>query len=68
MNSDVVFHKKDKYGGMTPFFVDSTYIGKCIYTKAVGSSSAVDVTMNYKYPEGNAQAPPPAPLSRVTWV
>ncbi|XP_027750759.1 protein-glutamine gamma-glutamyltransferase 6-like [Empidonax traillii] len=30
-------------------------IGKCISTKAVGTNSRVDVTANYKYPEGSSK-------------
>ncbi|XP_040186222.1 protein-glutamine gamma-glutamyltransferase E-like [Rana temporaria] len=34
---------------------DSKYIGQSISTKAVGNDSRVDVTLNYKYPEGSPQ-------------
>ncbi|XP_046534548.1 protein-glutamine gamma-glutamyltransferase E [Equus quagga] len=34
---------------------DSRSVGKYISTKAVGSSSRVDVTEKYKYPEGSSQ-------------
>lgn len=34
---------------------DSKYIGQSISTKAVGNDSRVDVTLNYKYPEGKIQ-------------
>lgn len=62
MNSDLVFHKKDKYGNLTPYSVDTTHIGKCIYTKSIGSTQPEDITHNYKNPEGDAQAlSPPGP-------
>lgn len=61
MNSDLVYHKKDKYGNLTPYSVDTTHIGKCIYTKSVGGTQPVDITLNYKNPEGDAEALPPAP-------
>lgn len=60
MNSDLVFHKKDASGNLVPYSVDTTHIGKCIYTKAVGSTHPEDVTHNYKNPEGDAEAPIPA--------
>lgn len=34
---------------------DSKYVGQNISTKAVGNDSRVDVTHNYKYPEGSPQ-------------
>uniref|UniRef100_A0A671WSF6 Transglutaminase-like domain-containing protein n=1 Tax=Sparus aurata TaxID=8175 RepID=A0A671WSF6_SPAAU len=53
VNSDVVYQKRDRYGTLTPYRVDKTYVGQCIYTKAVGSSATHDITHTYKYPEGN---------------
>uniref|UniRef100_A0A8C5H421 protein-glutamine gamma-glutamyltransferase n=1 Tax=Gouania willdenowi TaxID=441366 RepID=A0A8C5H421_GOUWI len=55
VNSDVVFFKRDKYGEMKVFRIDTTHVGKRILTKAVGSIQAVDVTHNYKYREGTPQ-------------
>ncbi|XP_010750273.2 coagulation factor XIII A chain [Larimichthys crocea] len=55
VNSDVIFHKRDRYGTLSPFRVDKTHIGQAIYTKAVGSTASLDVTHNYKYPEGSAE-------------
>eukprot|EP00066_Takifugu_rubripes_P028254 XP_011617520.1 PREDICTED: coagulation factor XIII A chain [Takifugu rubripes] len=55
VNSDLVYHKKDKYGNLTPYSVDTTYIGKCIYTKSVGGTQPVDITLNYKNPEGSPE-------------
>uniref|UniRef100_A0A672FN80 Transglutaminase-like domain-containing protein n=1 Tax=Salarias fasciatus TaxID=181472 RepID=A0A672FN80_SALFA len=52
VNSDVVFLKRDKYGTLTPFKVDTTHVGQALYTKAVGSNAPVNVTQTYKYPEG----------------
>uniref|UniRef100_A0A671WPR1 protein-glutamine gamma-glutamyltransferase n=1 Tax=Sparus aurata TaxID=8175 RepID=A0A671WPR1_SPAAU len=54
VNSDVVYQKRDRYGTLTPYRVDKTYVGQCIYTKAVGSSATHDITHTYKYPEGSA--------------
>uniref|UniRef100_A0AAX7V4T7 protein-glutamine gamma-glutamyltransferase n=1 Tax=Astatotilapia calliptera TaxID=8154 RepID=A0AAX7V4T7_ASTCA len=53
VNSDVVFLKRDKYGNLTPFRVDKTYVGEKILTKAVGSQQQNNITNTYKYPEGN---------------
>ncbi|XP_056869457.1 coagulation factor XIII A chain-like [Takifugu flavidus] len=55
VNSDLVYHKKDKYGNLTPYSVDTTHIGKCIYTKSVGGTQPVDITLNYKNPEGSPE-------------
>lgn len=66
MNSDLVFHKKDDFGNLVPYSVDTTHIGKCIYTKAVGSTHPEDVTHNYKNPEGDAEAPIPASSGGLT--
>lgn len=51
----MVFYKKDKYGNMTPYAVDTTHIGQCIYTKAVGGTGPMDITHTYKHPEGNQE-------------
>ncbi|XP_034561741.1 coagulation factor XIII A chain-like [Notolabrus celidotus] len=55
VNSDVVFHKRDRYGTLSAYRVDKTHVGQCIYTKAVGSYSPNDITYTYKYPEGSSQ-------------
>ncbi|XP_072235163.1 coagulation factor XIII A chain-like [Leuresthes tenuis] len=55
VNSDIIYIKRDRYGTMTPFKVDTTYIGKLILTKAIGSMTAQNVTFTYKYPEGSAE-------------
>ncbi|XP_044195137.1 coagulation factor XIII A chain-like [Thunnus albacares] len=55
VNSDVVFHKRDRYGTLTPYRVEKAVIGQSICTKAVGSDAAQDITHTYKYPEGSAQ-------------
>lgn len=49
----MVFLKRDKYGDLTPFRVDKTYIGEKILTKAVGSQEQNNITNTYKFPEGN---------------
>ncbi|XP_051796722.1 coagulation factor XIII A chain-like [Acanthochromis polyacanthus] len=53
VNSDVVFHKKDRYGTMEVFKVDTTHIGQGLFTKALSSNQYVDVTRTYKHPEGS---------------
>ncbi|XP_061569571.1 coagulation factor XIII A chain-like [Cololabis saira] len=55
VNSDVVYLKSDRYGTMTPFKVDTTYVGALLCTKSVGSWGLQEVTQNYKYPEGSAE-------------
>ncbi|XP_078099861.1 coagulation factor XIII A chain-like [Sander vitreus] len=55
VNSDVVFHKRDRYGTLTPYWVEKDYIGKAVYTKAVGSNSLNNITQYYKYPQGSAE-------------
>ncbi|KAK5897681.1 hypothetical protein CgunFtcFv8_015163 [Champsocephalus gunnari] len=55
VNSDVVFHKRDKYGSMTPYRVEKTYVGKNICTKSLGSNRPNYITHTYKYPEGSVQ-------------
>ncbi|XP_073344680.1 coagulation factor XIII A chain-like [Pagrus major] len=54
VNSDVVFHKRDRFGTLTAYRVDKTHVGQAICTKAVGSGAAQDVKHTYKYPEGSA--------------
>eukprot|EP00064_Thunnus_orientalis_P021556 superscaffoldBa00006615_g21721 len=51
VNSDVVFHKRDRYGTLTPYRVEKAVIGQSICTKAVGSDAVQDITHTYKYPE-----------------
>uniref|UniRef100_H3CJT8 protein-glutamine gamma-glutamyltransferase n=1 Tax=Tetraodon nigroviridis TaxID=99883 RepID=H3CJT8_TETNG len=55
VNSDIVYYKKDKYGNLTPYNVDTTHVGRCIYTKALSGSGPVDITHTYKHPEGSAE-------------
>uniref|UniRef100_A0A8C9YM74 Transglutaminase-like domain-containing protein n=1 Tax=Sander lucioperca TaxID=283035 RepID=A0A8C9YM74_SANLU len=49
VNSDVVFYQRDRYGILTPYWVDKDYIGKAVYTKSLGSNSPNNITQNYKY-------------------
>uniref|UniRef100_A0A8C8S305 protein-glutamine gamma-glutamyltransferase n=1 Tax=Pelusios castaneus TaxID=367368 RepID=A0A8C8S305_9SAUR len=44
-----------KDGTRKKVYCDTERIGKSISTKAVGSNSRVDVTNNYKYPEGSPE-------------
>ncbi|XP_034036031.1 coagulation factor XIII A chain-like [Thalassophryne amazonica] len=55
VNSDVVFKKRDHYGHLITFRVNTTYVGKLICTKAVGSDNLNDITLTYKYPEGSPE-------------
>ncbi|XP_026869086.2 coagulation factor XIII, A1 polypeptide a, tandem duplicate 1 [Electrophorus electricus] len=55
VNSDVVFHKRDKYGNTEVVSVNTTYVGQLILTKMVGSNEPEDITHTYKYPEGSAE-------------
>lgn len=52
MNSDVIYHKSDKYGKMKIIHVDSAYMGKLLVTKKKDCSEYEDITSTYKYPEG----------------
>lgn len=53
----MIYLKSDRYGTLTPFKVDTTYVGALICTKAVGGWGMEDITHNYKYPEGNVDSP-----------
>uniref|UniRef100_A0A3B3XR79 Transglutaminase-like domain-containing protein n=1 Tax=Poecilia mexicana TaxID=48701 RepID=A0A3B3XR79_9TELE len=53
VNSDLIHMKSDKYGNMTPFKVDTTYVGKLIYTKSLSGWGPEDITGTYKHPEGS---------------
>ncbi|XP_068438447.1 coagulation factor XIII A chain-like [Clinocottus analis] len=55
VNSDIVFHKRDRYGTLTPFRLETSLVGLAIYTKALNGSGHVDITENYKYPEGSTE-------------
>uniref|UniRef100_A0A3Q1FDE3 protein-glutamine gamma-glutamyltransferase n=1 Tax=Acanthochromis polyacanthus TaxID=80966 RepID=A0A3Q1FDE3_9TELE len=77
VNSDVVFHKKDRYGTMEVFKVDTTHIGQGLFTKALSSNQYVDVTRTYKHPEGmstvtwtspSASTPASTPTTSKTWT
>nr|XP_020511687.1 coagulation factor XIII A chain-like [Labrus bergylta] len=57
VNSDIVCHRRDRYGTLSAFWVNKTYVGMLICTKAVGKNERLDITHNYKYlqdsPEDN---------------
>ncbi|KAF1371944.1 hypothetical protein PFLUV_G00276310 [Perca fluviatilis] len=55
VNSDVVFNKLDRYGTLTPYWVETDYIGKAVYTKSLGSNSPNNITQNYKYLKGSEE-------------
>uniref|UniRef100_A0A3Q2CVW8 Transglutaminase-like domain-containing protein n=1 Tax=Cyprinodon variegatus TaxID=28743 RepID=A0A3Q2CVW8_CYPVA len=52
VNSDVHFMRSDRYGNLTPYKVDTEYVGKVLLTKAVGMMASEDITRTYKHPEG----------------
>ncbi|XP_015252283.1 PREDICTED: coagulation factor XIII A chain-like [Cyprinodon variegatus] len=54
VNSDVHFMRSDRYGNLTPYKVDTEYVGKVLLTKAVGMMASEDITRTYKHPEGSA--------------
>ncbi|XP_031437099.1 coagulation factor XIII A chain-like [Clupea harengus] len=54
VNSNVVYHSTDQYGQSKIVRVDTTYVGKKIYTKAVGLNMFEDITLTYKNQEGSA--------------
>ncbi|XP_075701692.1 protein-glutamine gamma-glutamyltransferase E-like [Rhinoderma darwinii] len=55
VNADRVTWVMHKDGSKEKAHSDSKYVGQNISTKAVGSDTRVDVTHNYKYPEGSPQ-------------
>ncbi|XP_075033754.1 protein-glutamine gamma-glutamyltransferase 2 isoform X2 [Mixophyes fleayi] len=52
VNADLVCYLKQKDGTIRPTKY-TAQVGKNISTKAVGKDSSVDITHNYKYPEGS---------------
>ncbi|XP_042197719.1 protein-glutamine gamma-glutamyltransferase 2 [Callorhinchus milii] len=55
VNADKVDWLCYRNGRKEKTFINSTYVGQKISTKAVGSKEREDITANYKYPEGNAK-------------
>nr|DBA27786.1 TPA: hypothetical protein GDO54_008245 [Pyxicephalus adspersus] len=55
VNADRVTWIVQKDGTREKAHSDTKYIGQSISTKAVGSDARVDVTNNYKHPEGSPQ-------------
>ncbi|XP_016402437.1 protein-glutamine gamma-glutamyltransferase K-like, partial [Sinocyclocheilus rhinocerous] len=55
VNSDVVFWQRTACGTFAVIHVDKNAIGHCISTKAVGSDKRVDITHQYKHPEGSEE-------------
>lgn len=52
VNSDIIYKRRE--GGHDKVFrVDTSYVGQMICTKAVGSNYLMDLTHEYKFPEGN---------------
>ncbi|XP_077315317.1 protein-glutamine gamma-glutamyltransferase E-like [Lithobates pipiens] len=55
VNADRATWVVQKDGTKEKAHSDTKYVGQSISTKAVGNDSRVDVTLNYKYPEGSPQ-------------
>nr|XP_033819896.1 protein-glutamine gamma-glutamyltransferase E-like isoform X1 [Geotrypetes seraphini] len=55
LNADVVTWMVYKDGRELRIKSDSSSVGKFISTKSVGNNSRLDITGNYKYPEGSAK-------------
>lgn len=53
VNSDVVCMKRDRYGNLSPYYVDKTMVGQAVFTKSITGNEPEDITGNYKDPEGN---------------
>ncbi|KAJ4923951.1 hypothetical protein JOQ06_028206, partial [Pogonophryne albipinna] len=53
--AEVSLLKRDKYGSLTPYRVEKTYVGRNICTKSVGSNRPNFITHTYKFPEGSAE-------------
>ncbi|KAM8945857.1 protein-glutamine gamma-glutamyltransferase E-like [Pelodytes ibericus] len=55
VNADRVVWVLQKDGTKEKAHNDTKYVGQSISTKAVGSDARVDITHNYKYPEGSPE-------------
>uniref|UniRef100_A0A8C9VEG6 protein-glutamine gamma-glutamyltransferase n=1 Tax=Scleropages formosus TaxID=113540 RepID=A0A8C9VEG6_SCLFO len=55
VNADIVTWRMNSDGTKTRMFSDTKEVGQNISTKAVGSYERMDITRNYKYPEGSAK-------------
>uniref|UniRef100_A0A8C4GQM7 protein-glutamine gamma-glutamyltransferase n=1 Tax=Dicentrarchus labrax TaxID=13489 RepID=A0A8C4GQM7_DICLA len=55
VNSDVVFYSRRKDGTMDPVKVNQTHVGRMILTKAPGDMTRLDITDQYKFPEGSKE-------------
>lgn len=54
VNSEVVSSTIDRFRVLTPFKIDKDFVGKAVLTKSIGSRNPENITLNYKYPKGNA--------------
>lgn len=52
LNSDVIYHKSNRYGKTKIIYVDTSYVGKQLVTKKHDSNDYMDITSSYKYSEG----------------
>ena len=64
MNSDKVYWQRQPGGAFAVVHVEEGAIGRRISTLGPASGARLDVTHQYKHPEG--QAPPPRPLTPRT--
>ncbi|XP_073797469.1 coagulation factor XIII A chain [Danio rerio] len=53
LNSDVIYHKSNKYGKTKIIHVDTSYVGKQLVTKKHDSNDYMDITSSYKYSEAS---------------
>ncbi|KAL0970145.1 hypothetical protein UPYG_G00237770 [Umbra pygmaea] len=55
VNSDVVFHSRNRDGTLTVVKVNTSHVGRLVLTKAPGRDARRDITDNYKFPEGSPE-------------
>lgn len=53
MNSDIVYSRRQKNGTQVIEKIDTSHIGQLIVTKEVGGDGMMEITEEYKFPEGN---------------
>lgn len=59
VNSDKVYWQRQPSGGFAVVHVEEGAIGRRISTLGAGSGARLDITHQYKHPEGEATPPPP---------
>lgn len=53
VNSDVHYLTRDKYGNVVSVYVDTTLVGRGLFTKHILADTPDEVTSTYKHPEGD---------------